>query len=164
MSPFQRSHNLPGPPDHLPPRAHRRDGFHPGPVSGRSALIVEDDYRSAIALTAVLELAALNVLTEASGRAALDTLDERDDIAIVLVDLKMPVMDGYETIAAIRRRPRLADLPIIAVTGKDESERPRCLAAGASDFVRKPIDARTLLAAVSAWMTPESEYVQSRRL
>ena len=72
---------------------------------------------------------------------------------IVLMDIMMPVMDGYETMTEIRKRPRLTDLPIVAVTGKvADGERERCLAAGASDYIPKPVDTAELLEALSVWL------------
>ena len=80
-------------------------------------------------------------------------LDERSDIDIVLMDIMMPVMNGYETMTAIRALPEYAELPIIAVTGKVVGgERERCLAAGASDYIPKPVDTAELLAALSQWL------------
>ena len=123
---------------------------------GPAALVVENDYGSKLALTALLERIRLSVVAVESGRTALDALAERDDFAIVLMDILMPIMDGYETMTAIRKRPRFAKLPIIALTGKEPAgERERCIAAGASDYIPKPIDTPLLLTAIAAWMTPE---------
>jgi CheY-like chemotaxis protein len=122
------------------------------PAEG-AALIVDDDYRNALALTAVLEGEGLSVVAVSNGPVALTTLDDRDDISIVLLDIMMPGMDGYETIAAIRERPKSADLPIIAVTAKDAvGERERCLFAGASDYVAKPFEKADLLSALSTYL------------
>lgn len=99
----------------------------------------------------------MNVLTAPSGDSALDILDERDDVAVMVMDIMIAVMDGYEAIAAIRRRSRLAELPIIAVTAKDGvGERERCLDAGASDFIAKPVDTATMLTAVATWIGPNA--------
>jgi len=127
-------------------------GFYKGSAAGVNVLIVDDDFRNIFALTALLERGKLNVLTAQSGPEALAILDEGFEIDLVLMDIMMPIMDGYETIAAIRRRPASADLPIIAVTGKVVgSERERCIAAGASDYIPKPVDTAELLAALSPW-------------
>jgi CheY-like chemotaxis protein len=128
--------------------------FYGGALAGQTALIVEDDSGSALALTVLLERGTLNVIAATNGFAALSALEERRDVGIVLMDIMMPMMDGYETMAAIRRQPRFVDLPIIAVTGKDDGEHARCLAAGASDYVRKPIDSAQLLTAIGTWLTP----------
>jgi CheY-like chemotaxis protein len=137
-----------------PTESDPRDEFHTGNTAGTTALVVEDDFVSALALSALLERGELNSVVAQSGYGALDALEERDDIGIVLMDIGMPVMDGYATIAAIRRRPRFVGLPIIAVTGKGDDERSRCLVAGAAAFVRKPVDPAELLGTISALLTP----------
>ncbi len=87
----------------------------------------------------------------------MDVLAGRDDIAVVLMDIRMPIMDGYETMRAIRKLPRCADLSTIAVTAKDGvGERERCLDAGASDYIPKPIDTPELLTAIRAITKPQS--------
>jgi CheY-like chemotaxis protein len=94
----------------------------------------------------------LNVVAAQSGPAALEILDQRNDVDMVLMDIMMPDMNGYQTIAAIRARRRYASLPIIAVTGKVVgSERERCIAAGASDYIPKPVDSKELLFALAEW-------------
>ena len=134
-----------------------RDGFGAGAgaTAGPTALVVDDDYRSTLAFTALLERNQIEVVSAPSGYTALDALDDRDDISIVVMDIMMSIMDGYATMAAIRRRPRFANLPIIAVTAKaDEgAERQRCLDAGASDFISKPIDPPSFLSTVASWLT-----------
>jgi len=126
-----------------------------GVFDGATALVVDDDFRNIFALTALLERGGLTVLAAQSGPAALAMLEEREDIDIVLMDIMMPVMNGYETMTAIRVVPRLAELPIIAVTGKVVGgERERCIAAGASDYIPKPVDTSELLAALTAWFPP----------
>ena len=135
------------------PRLAFRDGFGAPTDGGPKALVVDDDYRSALAMTALLGRANLPVIAATSAYTALDALAEREDIGIVLMDIMMPVMDGYEAIAAIRRRSRLASMPVIAVTAKDGvGERARCMAAGASDFIAKPIDPPELLSAIGKWL------------
>ena len=95
----------------------------PARAAGPTALVVDDDYRSTLAFTALLERNQFEVVSAPSGYTALDALDDRDDIGIVVMDIMMSVMDGYATMAAIRRRPRFAELPIIAVTAKaDDGE------------------------------------------
>jgi CheY-like chemotaxis protein len=152
MSSFEGSYGLPGDEDI---QETARTAFYAGVAAGATALVVEDDYGSRLALTTLLERGSLTVIAAPSGPVALDTLAERDDIGIVLMDIMMPVMDGYEGIATIRQRPQHADLPIIAVTGKGNGrERERCLEAGASDFVPKPIDSAALLAAIARLTSP----------
>ncbi len=128
------------------------DGFYKGEAAGTTVLIVDDDFRNIFALTALLERGKLIVVAAQSGPAALAILDERADIDLVLMDIMMPVMNGYETMTAIRQRPQFGDLPIIAVTGKVVgSERERCIAAGASDYIPKPVDTVELLGALAEW-------------
>jgi CheY-like chemotaxis protein len=92
------------------------------------------------------------VVSADGGIAALAILDQRDDIDLILMDIMMPVMNGYETMTQIRNRPKLAEIPIIAVTGKViGGERERCIAAGASDYIPKPVDTAELLTALREW-------------
>ena len=122
-------------------------------IGGRKILVVDDDFRNIFALTAVLERGHAEVFTAESGSEALATLERVPGIDIVLMDIMMPVMDGYATIRAIRERESFKHLPIIAVTGKVMAgERERCLAAGASDYVPKPIDTGELLTALQLWL------------
>jgi CheY-like chemotaxis protein len=117
-------------------------------------LIVDDDFRNIFSLTALLERGDLNVVAAESGVDALEVLKQNKDIDIVLMDIVMPGMDGYQTIEAIRSRPELAELPVIAITGKVvDGERERCIAAGASDYIAKPVDTADLLLALNKWFT-----------
>lgn len=128
--------------------------LYAGANRGLTALVVEDDFGSRLALTALLERGRLTVVAADSGQAALDALQQRDDVGIVLMDIMMPSMDGYEAMNAIRQRPEHARLPIIAVTAKDgEGEQARCLVAGASRYIPKPIEAAKLLTAVGELLT-----------
>jgi CheY-like chemotaxis protein len=128
-------------------------GFYEGSAAGVTVLVVDDDFRNIFALTAWLERGDLNVISAKSGMEALAVLDERTDVAIVLMDIMMPGMDGYEAMTQIRKRPGLERLPIIAVTGKvTGGERERCLAAGASEYITKPVDTRQLLTALNEWL------------
>jgi len=159
------------PPDHVnghaPTPAPNGQAPAPAPPIGSplyegaadtTALIVDDDFRNIFALTALLERGGLNVVAAQSGPAALALLDQRSEIDLVLMDIMMPVMNGYETIAAIRGRPKWVDLPIVAVTAKiDDGERGRCIAAGASDYIPKPVDTAELLAALRQWFPATTE-------
>jgi two-component system chemotaxis sensor kinase CheA len=116
-----------------------------------SALVVDDNHANAQALSAALQGAGMNVVAVSTGPIAIATIAGRPDIDVVLMDIMMPEMDGYEAIAAIRKLPESTDLPIIAVTGKDpDGERERCLAAGATNYMAKPINKDQLIAAVMA--------------
>jgi CheY-like chemotaxis protein len=130
---------------------------HRGPTpsagSGAVALVVDDDFRNIFALTALLERGQHTVIAAESAAAGIAILAERSDIDLVLMDIMMPQMDGYEAMGAIRAMPQWGELPIIAVTGKVVgSERERCIAAGASDYITKPVDSATLLAAIGKWL------------
>jgi len=126
----------------------------PADLQGTRVLVVDDDFRNLFALTALLERSRANVLTAESGHDALALLvDGGGAVDIVLMDIMMPVMDGYETIRAIRSIDGMGELPIIAVTGKVVSgERERCIAAGANDYVPKPVDTNELLRALEPWL------------
>jgi CheY-like chemotaxis protein len=127
----------------------RSNGFENSPINGVKILVVDDDFRNIFAMTALLERGHADVLVAESGAEAIATLQRLPDINVVLMDIMMPDMDGYDTIRAIRRIDRHKDLPIIAVTGKSASgERQRCLDAGASEYVPKPVDTGELLAAL----------------
>jgi CheY-like chemotaxis protein len=132
--------------------------FYDGAAAGTTVMVVDDEYRNIFALTALLERGGVDVVPAESGAAALARLDQRDDIDIVLMDIMMPVMDGYEAMTAIRERPGAENLPIIAVTGKVVGgERERCLAAGASDYIPKPVDTAELLTALQDWFPVKAD-------
>ena len=110
-------------------------------LTGRKIVVIDDDIRNIFSLASALEEYGIELSYAESGRAGLEVLDARPDIDVVLVDIMMPDMDGYETIREIRTRPGLADLPIVAVTAKAmKGDRQKCIQAGASDYVSKPVD------------------------
>ncbi|MFF3250090.1 HAMP domain-containing protein [Actinacidiphila glaucinigra] len=127
-------------------------GFSGG-FSGEKVLIVDDDIRNVFALTSVLEQHGLTVLYAENGREGIEVLEQHDDVAVVLMDIMMPEMDGYATTAAIRRMPQFAGLPIIALTAKAmKGDREKSIESGASDYVAKPVDTDHLLAVMERWM------------
>jgi signal transduction histidine kinase/HAMP domain-containing protein len=124
-----------------------------GRFSGETVLIVDDDIRNVFALTSVLEQHGLTVLYAENGREGIDVLEQHDDVAIVLMDIMMPEMDGYATTAAIRRMPQFVGLPIIALTAKAmKGDREKSIESGMSDYVAKPVDTDHLLAVMQQWM------------
>jgi CheY-like chemotaxis protein len=124
------------------------------PLVGRKVLLVDDDIRNLFALTSLLERHGMQVISADSGREALEILERTDDLSLVLMDVMMPDMDGYETMQRIHSQPRLRELPIIALTAKAmKGDREKCLAAGASDYVAKPVDTAQLLALLRLWLS-----------
>ncbi|MFE6365351.1 HAMP domain-containing protein [Streptomyces sp. NPDC057806] len=120
---------------------------------GEKVLIVDDDIRNVFALTSVLEQHGLSVLYAENGREGIEVLEQHDDVAVVLMDIMMPEMDGYATTTAIRRMPQFAGLPIIALTAKAmKGDREKAIESGASDYVTKPVDPDHLLSVIEQWM------------
>ncbi|OQR58796.1 hybrid sensor histidine kinase/response regulator, partial [Streptomyces maremycinicus] len=123
---------------------------------GEKVLIVDDDIRNVFALTSVLEQHGLSVLYAENGREGIEVLEQHDDVAVVLMDIMMPEMDGYATTTAIRRMPQFSGLPIIALTAKAmKGDREKAIESGASDYVTKPVDPDHLLSVMRQWMRDE---------
>ncbi len=119
----------------------------------RTVLLVDDDARNIFALSSVLERRGMRVLTATTGKEAIDLVASTPDLAIVLMDIMMPQMDGYQTMQAIRQKPELRRLPIIALTAKAmKGDREKCLDAGASDYLAKPVNTEQLLSALRMWL------------
>jgi CheY-like chemotaxis protein len=130
-------------------RLHNSDAV----FSGKRVLIVDDDVRNIFSLTSVLEDHGMIVDFVENGKDALAKLDRQSDYDIVLMDIMMPEMDGFETTRAIREDDRFKTLPIIALTAKAmKGDRERCIAAGASDYITKPVDAEQLLSLMRVWL------------
>jgi CheY-like chemotaxis protein len=120
---------------------------------GRTALLVDDDARNIFALSSVLERRGMKVLTATTGSEAVALVEANPDIAVVLMDIMMPQMDGYQTIGVIRENPEFRRLPIIALTAKAmKGDREKCLEAGASDYLAKPVNTEQLLLAIRMWL------------
>jgi CheY-like chemotaxis protein len=119
----------------------------------KKVLVVDDDVRNIFALSSVLERRGMTVLKAGTGREAIDLLESTSDVAIVLMDIMMPEMDGYATMHAIRQKTSLRRLPIIALTAKAmKGDREKCLEAGASEYLAKPVDTDQLLSALRTWL------------
>ncbi|WP_086009865.1 HAMP domain-containing protein [Myxococcus stipitatus] len=140
----------------LPPRARAalaQRSEQAAELVGKKVLVVDDDMRNIFALTSVLENHGMQVVFAENGRAAIETLEHHRDVDVVLMDVMMPEMDGYETMRAIRKDARYASLPIIAVTAKAlKDDREKCMAAGASDYLPKPVDTDKLLELIRLWV------------
>jgi len=120
---------------------------------GRTVLLVDDDARNIFALSSLLERRGMRVLTATTGREAVDLVQSSPEIALVLMDIMMPEMDGYETIDVIRQNPEHRRLPIVALTAKAmKGDREKCLEAGASDYLAKPVNTEQLLSALRMWL------------
>jgi CheY-like chemotaxis protein len=120
---------------------------------GQTVLLVDDDARNIFALSSVLERRGMQVLTATTGKEAIDSLEKTRDVSIVLMDIMMPEMDGYQTMQAIRAEQKWRRLPIIALTAKAmKGDREKCLQAGASDYLAKPVNTEQLLSALRMWL------------
>ena len=120
---------------------------------GQTVLLVDDDVRNIFALSSVLERRGMRVLTATTGNEAIALIESTPSLAIVLMDIMMPELDGYQTIAVIREKPELRRLPIIALTAKAmKGDREKCLEAGASDYLAKPVNTEQLLSALRMWL------------
>jgi CheY-like chemotaxis protein len=130
-------------------RLHRSDEA----LVGKKVLVVDDDMRNIFALSSVLERRGMAVLTAGTGREATSMLESTPDVAIVLMDIMMPEMDGYATMQVIRQNPSFRRLPIIALTAKAmKGDREKCLEAGASEYLAKPVNTEQLLSALRMWL------------
>jgi CheY-like chemotaxis protein len=123
-------------------------------LKGKRVLIVDDDMRNIFALSSVLEDKAMKIVAADNGRTAIDILRRERDIDIVLMDIMMPEMDGLDTMREIRKMDACKDLPIIAVTAKAmKGDREKCIEAGASDYLAKPVDSDELVAKLRDWLS-----------
>ncbi|MEK3909870.1 CHASE3 domain-containing protein [Paenibacillus sp. FSL H7-0331] len=128
--------------------------IHQSIFGGKQVLVVDDDVRNIFALTKALEMQGMRVFTAHNGRQCLDMLDLHKEIDIVLMDIMMPEMDGYQTMRHIRRDEQLNEMPIIALTAKAmKYDREKCLEAGASDYISKPINLEQLFSVMRVWLS-----------
>lgn len=122
-------------------------------LEGKTILIVDDDMRNIFALTSLLESNNMNALFAENGRDALEVLSNHAEIDLILMDIMMPEMDGYETMRVIRQNEEYITLPIIALTAKVmKNDREKCLEAGASDYIQKPVNAEQLISLMRVWL------------
>jgi CheY-like chemotaxis protein len=122
-------------------------------IGGKKVLVVDDDIRNIFAMTSILEPFQMHVISAETGREAIDVLQRMTDIDIVLMDIMMPDMDGYDTMRAIRKLSKFRTLPIIALTAKAMTgDREKCIEAGASDYISKPVDTQQLLGLLRLWL------------
>lgn len=126
-------------------------------LKGKTVLIADDDVRNIFSLTKALEAVDMNVVTAIDGKDALQKLDETPGVDIVLMDMMMPELDGYQTTTRIRNNPKYRNLPVIAVTAKAMSgDREKCINAGASDYITKPVDIDQLFSLLRVWLYDKS--------
>jgi CheY-like chemotaxis protein len=122
-------------------------------LAGRTVLIVDDDIRNIFAMTSVLEGCQMSVISAEGGKEGIEKLQKTPGVDIVLMDIMMPDMDGYDTMRAIRRIPAFKSLPIVAVTAKAmKGDREKCIEAGAWDYLPKPVDSEQLLSVFRTWL------------
>ncbi|MBC1326032.1 HAMP domain-containing protein [Trichormus variabilis] len=141
--------NLPTPKREILEQLHSQDYS----LVGKKVLIVDDDVRNIFALTSMLERYQMQVIYAENGREGISLLENTQDIDVVLMDVMMPEMDGYETMQLIRKKEQFRALPIIALTAKAmQGDRDQCIAAGASDYIAKPVDTEQLLSLLRVWL------------
>jgi CheY-like chemotaxis protein len=130
---------------------HLRTGD--APLHGRKVLVIDDDIRNVFALTSTLEQRGMKVVYAENGREGIDRLHQHPNTDLILLDIMMPEMDGYETARAIRAMPRFEDLPIISLTAKAmKGDREKAIEAGASDYITKPVDVDQLVSMMRVWL------------
>jgi CheY-like chemotaxis protein len=122
-------------------------------LAGKRVLIVDDDARNIFAITSALERYRMEIVYAENGRAALERLQDTPGVDLVLMDIMMPEMDGYEAMRAIREMEQFRSLPIIALTAKAMlGDREKCIGAGASDYIAKPVDLDQLFSLLRVWL------------
>ncbi|MEO6332136.1 MAG: response regulator, partial [Gemmatimonadaceae bacterium] len=130
-------------------RLHTADAL----MAGKRVLVVDDDVRNIFSLTSVLEAHGMEVSFAENGRDAITSLEQDPNLDLVLMDVIMPEMDGYEMMTAIRQKSEFKTLPIIALTAKAmKGDREKCIAAGASDYITKPVNTEQLLSLMRVWL------------
>jgi CheY-like chemotaxis protein len=139
--------------DGKPVSKYKRLGALNEVLANKKILVTDDDVRNIFSLTKALEIHNMQVITAVDGKEAIRQLEENPDTSLVLMDIMMPEMDGYEAMQKIRKKREFRDLPIIAVTAKAMSgDREKCIQAGASDYISKPVDVDQLLSLLRVWL------------
>jgi CheY-like chemotaxis protein len=140
---------LPEPKREMLKRLHDPDAI----LSGKKVLIVDDDIRNIFAMTSLLERYKMEVISAETGKAAIKLLESAAGVDLVLMDIMLPEMDGYETMRAIRKMYGFESLPIIALTAQAmKGDREKCIDAGASDYIAKPVDTERVLTLLRTWL------------
>jgi CheY-like chemotaxis protein len=122
-------------------------------LKGRTVLLADDDMRNVFAISSALEERGMNVLAAKNGKEALAKLEEHPEVELVIMDIMMPEMDGYEAMAEIRRDSKSSSLPIIALTAKAmKGDKRKCIEAGASDYLAKPVDMEKMVSLMRVWL------------
>ena len=141
--------NLPAPARQMLEQLHRTDPL----LAGKKVLIVDDDVRNIFALTSVLERYEMQILYAENGKDGIEVLQHNPDVNVILMDVMMPEMDGYETMRAIRKMRKFKSLPMISLTAKAmKGDREKCIEAGASDYITKPVETEQLLSLLRVWL------------
>jgi CheY-like chemotaxis protein len=141
--------NLPEHKQRMLERLHHTDEA----LVGKQVLVVDDDARNIFALSSLLERRGMNVISASNGEEAIALIQDNPTLSLVLMDIMMPEMDGYETMRRIRGQPEFRMLPIIALTAKAmKGDREKCLEAGASDYIAKPVNMDQLLSLLRIWL------------
>jgi CheY-like chemotaxis protein len=141
--------NLPESARRMLEQLHRTDPL----LAGKKVLIIDDDVRNIFALTSVLERYEMQILYAENGKDGIEVLQHNPDVDVILMDVMMPEMDGYETTRAIRKMRKFKSLPIISLTAKAmKGDREKCIEAGASDYITKPVETEQLLSLLRVWL------------
>lgn len=131
------------------------------PLTGKRILLVDDDVRNIFALSKELREQGMDVILANNGQLALDQLESNPNVDLILMDMMMPVMDGYEAMRTIRQQAQYNDLPIIALTALAmPDDRAKCIDSGADDYLTKPVDMDTLLSLIRTWLCRDVEREQ----
>jgi len=137
-------------------RTLQRVRRHDPILAGRRVLVVDDDPRNLLAVTSIVERHGMSAVRATGGKEALSLLEREPNIDVVLMDVMMPGMDGYETMRRLRRDPKLGDLPVVALTAKAmKGDREKCMEAGATAYVTKPVEPEDLLGTLRGCLARE---------